>query len=206
MWRAIAGMAAALAVGALIVSAEFSATLVHRTSHLNHRIATLNRSVHQLKRRLTFEEKKKLSAEQTAKADEILKRVLAAHDVQTIKLTKPHDRHLRPVAPQADGVVAAAMLATSASADAAVLQVGGLPALQEHRSYAIWWVSRRGHRTFAGEFEVDRDGKATVPLATAPRSLAGVEVTSEPDSERILEEPSGAIALRGAASRATGTR
>ncbi len=189
----------ALAVGALIVSAEFSATLVHRTSHLNHRIASLNSAVHQLKRRLTSAEKKAVADEESAKSYELLKRILAAHDVQTIKLASsaaPRALH-KPDAP----VAATATLASSAAEGASVLQVGGLAAEPEHHEYAVWWVGKRGHWTLAGQFHAAADGKATVPLAAAPKSMASVLVTMEPDTGDPPAAPMGASVLRSIASR-----
>jgi len=199
LWRAIAGMGLALAVGALIVSAEFSATLVHRTSYLNRRIASLNGSVHQLKRRLSFAEKKSVAAEQKANADELLKRVLAAHDLRTFKLAPPTAPQVpnRPDAPHAT----TATLASSASEGASFLQVGGLEAAPEHRAYAIWWVGKHGHSELAGQFNAEPDGKATVPLAAAPKSMASVMVTLEADSGEPPTSPTGSAVLTSVARR-----
>ncbi len=177
LWRAIAGMATALAVAALIVSAEFSATLVHRTSHLNHRIASLNTAVHQLRRQLNFAEKKTLNAEQKAKIDESLKRVLAAHDLRTIKLAAPRARGKSDIPS-----VATATVASSASENASFLQAGGLGAAPANHVYAVWWLGRHGHLTLASEFRPESDGKATVPMGVAPKSIEAVMVTLEPVS------------------------
>jgi hypothetical protein len=192
-------MALALAVGALIVSAEFSATLVHRTSHLNHRIASLNNAVHLLRRRLTSAEKKSLADEQKTKADELLKRVLAAHDLRTFKLgsSMPSRVPNRPDSPRA----ATATLASSASEGASLLQAGGLAAAPEHHVYAVWWVGKRGHWALAGLFQAEADGKATVPLAAAPKSMASVLVTLEPDTGDPPTSPMGAAVLRSIAPR-----
>ena len=53
----------------------------------DRRIASLNSSVHHLRLRVSSAEQKSRTAEEKTKADELLKRVLAAHDLQTIKLT-----------------------------------------------------------------------------------------------------------------------
>ena len=192
-------MGLALAVGALIVSAEFSATLAHRTSYLNRRIASLNNAVHQLRRRLSFAERKSQTAEQNAQADDLLKRVLAAHDLRTIKLAAPGSPRAagQPDTPRP----AAATLASSATEGASVLQVGGLDAEPEHHVYAVWWVGKRGHQALAGLFHVAADGKATVPLAPAPSSIASVLVTIEPESGDPPAAPNGPPVLSSIVSR-----
>jgi len=192
-------MGLALAVGALIVSAEFSATLAHRTSYLNRRIVSLNNAVHLLRQRLSFAERKSQTVEQKAKSGELLKRVLAAHDVMTIKLEAPVSPR---VAPGPDTPrPATATLASSATEGASVLQVGGLGAEPAHHAYAVWWVGKRGHRALAGLFHVEADGKATVPLAPAPSSTASVLVTSEPESGDPPAAPAGPAVLRSVVSR-----
>ncbi|MFZ0659903.1 MAG: anti-sigma factor [Candidatus Binataceae bacterium] len=199
LWRAIAGMALALAVGALIVSAEFSATLVHRTSYLNRRIASLNNAVHHLRQRVSSAEQKSHAAEEKTKADELLKRVLAAHDLQTIKLTTAAPP-LPPNHPNAPAS-AAATLASSESEGASILQVGGLGAEPQNHEYAVWWVGKRGHWSLAGQFHVEPDGKATVPLKSAPKSMASVLVTVEEDTGDPPAAPMGHAVLRSIASR-----
>jgi anti-sigma-K factor RskA len=198
-WRALAGMALALAVGALIVSAEFSATLAHRTSYLNRRIASLNSAVHHLRQRVSSEERKSQAAEEKTKADELLKRILAAHDLQTIKLMAAGPP-LAPNHPNAPGP-AAATLASSESEGASILQVGGLDAAPQNHRYSVWWVGKHGHWEFASGFQVEPDGKATVPLKAAPKSMASVLVTVEQDTGDPPAAPMGPAVLRSIASR-----
>ncbi|MGC1677803.1 MAG: anti-sigma factor [Candidatus Binataceae bacterium] len=199
LWRAIAGMAVALAVGALIVSAEFSAVLVHRTSYLNRRIASLNSSVHHLRLRVSSAEQKSRTAEEKTKADELLKRVLAAHDLQTIKLTAAVAARLAPNHLNAP-IPAAATLASSESEGASILQVGGLGVEPQNHQYAIWWVGKHGHWALAGQFHVEADGKATVPLKAAPKSMASILVTVEQETSDPQAAPMGPAVLRSIAS------
>src|SRR5262245_66434741 len=86
-WRSLAGMAAALALAVAIVLAETSATLVSRTRRYLHKIAQLNASVRQLKTRVNTAERRTTTALEHANADEVLKRVLTASDLRTIKLS-----------------------------------------------------------------------------------------------------------------------
>jgi hypothetical protein len=192
-------MALALAAGALIVSAEFSAVLVHRTSYMNRRIASLNSAVHHLRARVSSAEEKSRAAEEKTKADELLKRILAAHDLRTIKLTTSAPP-LPPNHPNAP-TPAAATLASSESEGASILQVGGLGAEPQNHQYAVWWVGKRGHWTLAGRFHVEQDGKATVPLKPAPKSMASVLVTVEQEAADPPAAPTGPPVLRSIASR-----
>lgn len=198
LWRAIAGMAVALAAAALIVSAEFSAALVHRTSYMNHRISQLTGSVHLLRRRLSSEEKKSVTAQQAASADDLLKRVLAAHDLKTIKLSMPAHQ----VAGFADAArPASATVASSASEGASILQVSGLRAAPAGAIYGIWWVDRKGRRSPAGSFSTGADGKATVPLDSAPKGTSSVLITLEKNAPLHPVSPTGVQVMRGVTAR-----
>src|SRR5579885_131050 len=186
-WRAVAGMAFAAALAAVIVLAEFSRLLTHRTIHYSRRIAEMNETVRQLRRRVSSAERRNVAEVERASADDILKRVVSASDLHTIKLIDAGARR--------DKQPASGTLALSQSQHAAVLQVAGIEAALGGKVYRVWWQEKRGPETLAAQFIPDSDGKATVPLGMPPRTTASVVITCEvgPDGT----QRSGAPILKG---------
>src|SRR5581483_5882189 len=172
-WRAVAGMAFAAALAAIIILAEFSRLLTHRTIHYSHRIAQMNETVRQLRRRVSSAERRNVAEVERASADDILKRVVSASDLRTIKLIDAG------AAPRREKQPPSGTLALSQSQHAAVLQVAGIEAALGGKVYRVWWQEKRGPETLAAQFIPDSDGKATVPMGLPPRSTASVVITCE---------------------------
>lgn len=190
-WRAVAGMAAAAALAALIVLAEFSQLMIHRTHYFVDRLRAANETVRQLKRRVSSAEKRNATATENASTDELLKRVVSAPDLRTIKLTDASARSKSDgSAPPASGT-----LAVSDSQKLAVLQVAGIPSAAEGTVYRVWWEEKRGSETLAVEFMTDKAGKATVPMQPPPRNASTVVITSETGTGAA--KPSGPVVLKG---------
>jgi Anti-sigma-K factor rskA, C-terminal len=180
-------MALAAAIGALVVAAEFSGTLIHRTTSMSHRIAALNALTRRFRREIASRERELSRAQKGALAGERLRRILLAPDLQTVKL-EPGD-----TARGASGI-----LAISRSENAAVLEATGLAPSAGDSVYRLWWIGRKGAAAASGtEFTAAADGKAMaeakLPAAVAmPRSI---EVTVEPKAG--ADRPSGPVALKG---------
>lgn len=193
-WRAVAGMAVTLALAAVIVLGEFTELLTHRTVHYAHRVAALNAAVQQLKRRVTSAERRNTNAIERDSADEVLKRVVAASDLRTIKLAgspaaKPSGKN------EAAGQSVSGTLAISSHQVAAVLQVVGLETGSAGTIYRVWWQEKRRPETLAAEFKPAADGKATVPMQVPPRSASMVLITCEAGTDGA--RPSGPVVLKG---------
>lgn len=190
-WRAVAGMGLAVALAALIVLAQFSRVLSHRTTNYLRHLHAMNQTVQQLKRRIVSAERRSATVAERASADETLKRIVAAPDLRTIKLTG------------ADGAreagarvrLPSGTLAMSAAQRAAVLQVAGISAAAKGTVYRVWWEEKRRPETLAAEFIPDSDGKATVPMPMPPQEASRVTVTRELGTD--APKPSGATVLKG---------
>jgi hypothetical protein len=189
-WRAVAGMGLAIALAAVIVLAEFSQLLTHRTSHYRHRMAAADKSIEQLKRRVNSAERRNLTVAERASADEVLKRVVSARDLRTIRLVDAAGKRNNSGSHPVSGT-----LAMSGSQHAAVLQVAGMDAATEGNVYRVWWQSKRRSPTLAAEFIPDTDGKATVPIDLPPRNTSTVVITCEPGTDDA--KPSGTPILKG---------
>src|SRR5262249_40274075 len=180
-----------VALAALIVLAEFSRVLSYRTTKYLRHLHAMNQTVQQLKRRIVSVERRNATVAERASADEALKRIVAAPDLRTIKLTGAD----RAKEPGAKGHLPSATLAMSAAQRAAILQVAGIRAGAKGTVYRVWWEEKRKLETLAAEFIPDSDGKATVPMPLPPQDASAVIVTREVGTD--APKPSGATVLKG---------
>jgi hypothetical protein len=184
-------MGLALALAALIVLAEFSRVMSHRTTNYLRHLHAMNQTVQQLKRRIISVERRSATVAERASADEALKRIVAAPDLRTIKLTGPErgkEAGSRVRGPSGT-------LAMSFAQRAAILQVAGIGAVAKGTVYRVWWEEKRRPETPAAEFTPDSDGKATVPMPLPPPEALAVTVTREIGTDAA--KPSGATVLKG---------
>jgi hypothetical protein len=190
-WRAVAGMAVAIALAALIVLAEFSQLLTHRTSHYARRMAALNQTIQQLRRRISSAERRSAAVAERNSAAELLRRVVSASDLRTVKLVDPTGARKGDKA--MDG--ASGTLAISNSQGAAVLEVTGVSPVAKGGVYRVWWQEKHRPDTLAAEFVPDQEGKATVPMQPPPRTASMVMITCEPGTDGT--KPTRLAVLKG---------
>ena len=190
-WRAVAGMGLAVALAALIVLAEFSRVLSYRTTNYLRQLHAMHQTVQQLKRRIVSVERRSATVAERASADETLKRIVAASDLRTIKLTAAD----RGKEASARVQLPSGTIAMSAAQRAAILQVAGMNAAAKGTVYRVWWEEKRKPETLAAEFIPDSEGKATVPMPLPPQEALTVTVTRELGTD--APKPSGATVLKG---------
>ena len=194
-WRAVAGMALAIAIACMIVTLETS-------SELSYRSATYRRRVHQLSSRLERLRGEIATADQqlaamrgNALVRDNLNRILAASDVRLIRL-QPVD----------GGTKTSATIAMSRKLSCAVLEVQGLPPTPPGQIYRWWWTLERGTLVAAAEFQTRIDSPAMVPaqLPACGEAVAGAVVTVE--SVGAVEKPRGTVKLKSAPPKASARR
>ncbi len=203
-WRALAGMGFALAVGALIVAAEFSSVLIHRTHFTSRRITRLNAETRRLKGRLGAADQRLAAMRAGAATDMALKRILAAPDLRLVRLSPPPAakssrsaaQNAQPASPTA---ATSAVIAISDASKSAVLQTAGLAPPPEGRVYRLWWILRRGAPVAAGQFRPSAGGAATVSIAPPPKGVVSAAIFAEDPS--ASGAPAGAPVLGSAAIR-----
>lgn len=189
LWRAVAGMAAALAIACAIVAFEISHELIHRTSHYRTRISSLNKRVKHLKEEAETSKQRLASARKEIAARDRLNAILSAPDVKSMKLESANS---------AD--VAAGIVKLSAKAGGAVLTASGLPQPIGNQVYDAWWLFKQAPPAKAAEFHSAIDGTAMVYLDLPQgASATAFEVTLEPSEGGI--SPSGAVKLKGRFAR-----
>jgi hypothetical protein len=193
LWRAVAGMAIALALAAAIVTVDLSHELVERMAHYRSRIASLNQRVDTLKREAKADEKRLADARAEIKQRKLMesrdriKAITLAPDRKTIKL-------ISPIAGAAAGTST-----ISAKMNGGVLNAHGLAAPPDGQVYDAWWMLKDAPAAKAAEFRSDADGGVNEyldppPQASTPISLT---VTLEPSEGGIA--PSGPMKLVGKA-------
>jgi TolA-binding protein len=192
LWRAVAGMAAALAIAAAIVAVDLSHELVQRLSTYRSRIANLNKKVDKLKQKAVEDEKRLADARAEIKQRKLMesrdrmKAILLARDRRLMKLTAPNPRE--PVA---------ATVTISEKMNGAVLSATGLAPPPEGQVYDAWWMLKDAPPAKAAEFRSGIDANATEYLDPPPQGLAplSLAITLEPSEGGIA--PSGPVKLQG---------
>jgi len=154
LWQALAGVSIALAVASLIVTAELSRALAHRTNYVNRRVASLNAVVRSLRSQNATAQKKLGSEREHASVGEVFEKILFAPDLRTIKLIAPNEKEEKEKAGiQSDGAHGASgRLAMSESAGGAMLEASGLKPSENFKVYRIWWMPKRGAPVWAADF------------------------------------------------------
>jgi hypothetical protein len=194
LWRAIAGMAAALALAAGIIAVDLSHELIERIGHYRSRIASLNRSVDTLKREKVADEKRLADAREEIKERERMalrdriKAITLAPDRKTIKLVA--------ATPE---VLASGIVTISAKMGGGALNARGLPEPPDGGVYDAWWMLKDAPPAKAAEFRSALDGSATEYLAPPPQGSTplSLSITLEPSAGGIAPGP--AVKLSGKA-------
>ncbi len=186
LWRAVAGMAAALAMGAAIVALENSRELATRAALYRSRIDNLSRKVKDLGHEAIINQQRLAAMRKELASRDRLNAILIAPDRKTIALASPER------AGTASGSVA-----MSDRQGGAVLVARGLPKLVGGQVFDAWWKLTDGPAAKAAEFRSADDGTATVFLDPPPHGspVASCTVTLEPSQGGI--EPTGPLKLSG---------
>ena len=192
-WRAVAGMAAAVALASVVVMVETSADLTTRSAAFHRRLAHISGRLAQARARLRDEDRELLAMHREAVVRDTLNAILSEPDAQLIQLTG------ESVGSAASGIVVASRIAGRA-----VVEVSGLPPLDERREYALWLRPMKGNPMKAAEFRVDEKGRAALKAAppTDNAAITDAFVTVEAQPSPAL--PGGPVALRGRRQKTAG--
>ena len=184
LWRAVAGMAFAVALGSTMVTLEMAQSIVGHASRSRHRVAQLSAKARALKRDLAAADKELGSAEREVKVFDHLDAILMASDLKLFRLA-PRDS-VRSVR---------ALVVTSEQLGEAVFAAVGLKPEDPGQVYALWCASAHGEPIKEDEFTVT-DGKAmTLADWHKGRGVSQCFVTLEPAAGG--GKPSGEIVLQG---------
>ncbi len=189
LWRAVAGMAIALALACAIVMLEFATRAMRRADRMHRRAAALSERVTHLESELAAERTQVAAARRNLAAAQSLRGLLRAPDATMLPLAPVSpppslvassraargaagnfaDGTTRPGAPR----LPAAMLVLAPHEGRAVLIVAGLVSPGEDASFALWWsAGTRGAPTRAASFRTAADGSAVVTAALSADALS----------------------------------
>jgi len=185
-WRAITGMALAIALACAAVTAEFSTTLSERTRHFRHRIGQLSSNLATMRGKIATDDREIAEMRNAVEIDDELRRILAAPDARLIRLE-----------PSARASQAAGVIAFSAALRRAAIELAGLPSYAPDVALNLWWMGEKRAPVLAVRLHPTRAGKAALmlELPAADQSIHGAMITA--DSAAPTAQPNGAIVLKG---------
>jgi len=187
-WRAVAGMAFAVAIACAMVAAEFSSTLLARTRHYHNRLHQLSSNLTAMRGEIASADREIADMRNAAEVRDGLTRIIAAADARLIRLAAP----VRASAP-------IGVIAFSPGLRRAAVEITGLPVISGGRVYTLWWTCGK-RRTFKAARIVllGATDKAALLMTLPPigETIEGAMVTT--DSQPSIAKPSGEIVLRGA--------
>ncbi len=192
LWRAVAGMAVALAIAAGIVAVDLSHELVNRVSTYRSRIASLNQRVDRLKQKAVRDEQRLADARAEIKERKLME---SKDRIKAILIAR--DRKLMKLLPPTPHEVAAGTVTISEKMGGAVLNALGLAAPAEGQVYDAWWMLKDAPPAKAAEFRSATDGSVSEYLDPPPQDATAValSITMEPSEGGIA--PSGPVKLQG---------
>jgi hypothetical protein len=189
LWRALAGMAIAVALACAAVALETSSELFHRNAYYHRRLLRLLGHIHQMRGQIDSVDRELAGMRDEDAADGRLPLILAASDVRLFRLSPP--RNL-------DGK---GFVAISRKVASAVIEVCDLPPPAAGQHYTLWWTFDRHAPVKAAQFRTAADGRsatvAKLPPIDSDRTAALVTV-EHGDAAAV---PAGEVKLRGSASR-----
>jgi hypothetical protein len=182
-WRAVAGMAIAIALGCSAVALETAFELSSRSASFHRRLEVLDSRIARLRAQAADDghQLAALRAKQALGAK--VNRVLSAADVMVLRLT--------PGARSSER----GLLAVSKQSGSAIIEIAELH-IATDQTCVIWWLLARGPPAKAAASKPDADGRLSLAIQMPPRGarIAGAIVTLE--SGQLVDQPKGRIVLK----------
>lgn len=186
-WRALAGMALALALACAMVALETSSELTYRSASYHRRLVQLVARIKQMRGQMATADRRIAGMRNEAAVRDRLGHILAAPDTRLIRLGAP------------GGAGPSGLVAISRTLASAVCEVSNLPPAAAGQSYMLWWTVERRGPIKAAQFQTAADGQATVVAQLPGRdNPSAAIVTVQPDNGP--DKPAGAVKLKGGAA------
>ena len=186
-WRAVAGMAFALAIACAVVAAEFSSALIERTHHYRNRLHQLSSNLIAMRGEIASADREIAGMRSAVEVDDAWKRIIAEPDARLIRLTAP-----RRV------TAAGGVIAFSPGLRRAAIEISGVPVLPRGRAYVLWWLCGKRGPVRAARLSLGAADKAALMIALpgSGESIEGAIITT--DSPSSIAKLSGDAVLQGA--------
>lgn len=185
-WRAVAGMALAIAIACAAVAAEFSSELLARTRHYHNRLRQLSSNIIEMRGRIAIADRKIAGMRTAVEVDDNLRRILAEPDARLIRLAAP-GRAAQP----------AGVIAFSPGLRRAAIEIAGLPAPPGDRVYDLWWICGKRGPLKAARLDTAAGGKAVLVIALPPDGEAIDSASVIADPSAAVVKPAGDTILKG---------
>jgi hypothetical protein len=181
-WRAVAGMAVAVAIGCAAVAAEYSTALIGRTRNYHFRLHQLAANITTMRGEIASADREIAGMRTAAQLNDGLKKIIAEPDSRLIRLEAP-GHAARP-----SGVIA-----FSAALRRAALAIDGLPALPNGGAYGLWWLGGKHALLKAAQIRPDSTDKAAIMIAlpAGSETIEGAVIAADSigSTARTWEEP-----------------
>jgi hypothetical protein len=183
-WRAVIGMAIAIAFGWAAVASEIASNLSSHNRFLYHRIESLRAQISELRIEAVDAERRLATMRTELATGAEVNSVLSAPDLIVLPLRPPAGTDTR------------GLLAISKQAGTAIIELAGLPARTD-KTCTIWWLLAEGAPLRAAELRPGPDGRlsSAIPMPTRAIRIAGAIITLEPG--KPANQPKGRLVLRG---------
>ena len=185
-WRAVAGMALAIAIACAAVAAEFSSELLARTRRYHNRLRQLSSNIIKMRGEIASADREIAGMRIAVEADDNLRRILAEPDARLIRLAAPGR------AAQPSGVIA-----FSAGLRRAAIEIAGLPAPPGGLVYDLWWICGKRGPLKAARLSIGAGGKAALVIALPAdgETIDSASVIADPSA--TIVKPAGDTILSG---------
>jgi len=194
LWRALAGMAIALALACGVVALETSSELFHRNAYYHRRLLRLIGNIHQMRGQIDNADRELAGMRGEDAAHGRLPLILAASDVRLFRLSPPRN---------VDGK---GFVAISRKVASAVIEVSGLPPPAAGQNYTLWWMFDRHAPVKAAQFRTAADGRAAIVAKMPPMDGERTSALVTVEQGDAANVPAGEVKLRGSASSKLATK
>lgn len=190
-WRAVAGMAFAIALACAMVAAEFSSALITRASRYHQRLRQLSSNLSAMRGKIANADRELAGLRTAAEVDDSLRTIIAQPDARLIRLQAPG----RAAAP--NGIIA-----LSPSLRRAAVALAGLPARGGATVLTLWWTRGQRPPLRAARISIGAANRAglVVALPDGAAAITGAIVTT--DADPATAKPSASIVLEGTVAAA----
>jgi len=189
LWRALAGMAIALALACSVVALETSSELFERKVYYHHRMLGLLGRIHEMRGQIASADRELAGMRGENAAHNDLPIILAAPDVRLFRLNPPR------------GGSGKGFVAMSRKVGSAVIEVSDLPPPPAGANYTLWWTYERHPPIVAARFRTAPDDILTsyTKLPSPGTEASAALVTLEANDQGAA--PAGPMKLRGLAAK-----
>jgi anti-sigma-K factor RskA len=184
-WRAVGGMALAIAFGWAAVASEIASELSSRNTSLYRLVESLRSRISELRIEVIDAERRDAATRAELATSVEIDSVLSAPDLIVLRLRPP------------SGTSAHGLLAISKQTETAIVELAGM-STETDKACTLWWLLAQGDEVRANLLHPDAKGRLSSAISMPPRGIriVGAIITLEPGKH--TNKPKGRLVLEGA--------